>query len=75
MINALTAANRQRKEDVDRISQDFQTPDSNERFPSYFGIFSNFTQFLILQASTSLLPRCLRRKRQFLLITAFMAIV
>ena len=44
-------------------------------FPSYFGNFGSFNRLLILRASARLFGRSRGNKKEFPLITAFMAIV
>jgi len=75
MSKPLTLLNREDKGDVDPGSRDFFAETPSARFPSYFGDFDIFNLFLLLRAGAQLSQRRTGSKREFPLITAFMAIV
>jgi hypothetical protein len=75
MSKALTPVNQNNAREIELIAERFIAGERDEHFPSYFGNFGIFNPFLMLRAEPRQLKRRLGNKRQFPLITAFMAIV
>ena len=75
MSKPLTLLNREDKGDVDPGSPDGFAQKLSAHFPSYFGDFCAFAQFLMLSMNAACKKRILLWKKKFPLAAAFMAIV
>ena len=75
MSKPLTPRNREDKGELDRKLRDCSKQKRTALFPSYFAIFSNFSQFLLNHANARLKKRSSCAKRKTPLAAANMAIV
>ena len=75
MSKPLTLRNREDKGDVDPGSREKSRDARNTVFPSYFGNFNNFSQFLALSLHEPFRKRRLGREHEITPAAAIMAIV
>jgi hypothetical protein len=75
MSKALTAVKQNHERDIRSVADRLIARAQSRHFPSYFGNFGFLNRILMLCVEAHPAQRRSRKKREFPLITAFMAIV